>query len=99
MHFHQLKITLNKFKFNREAKMRFLHVSIILTMLLIPCIQSLLKNIVHVTTPLTMGVKQPSSFNQHHHHHVRLSPLLSTTATTTIDDAIGSANLDWPNLG
>ena len=79
--------------------MRFLHVSIILTMLLIPCIQSLLKNIVHVTTPLTMGVKQPSSFNQHHHHHVRLSPLLSTTATTTIDDAIGSANLDWPNLG
>ena len=78
--------------------MSFMQVLIMLTMSLIPCIQSFVKNI-HITTQLTMGVKQPSSLFNQDHHHARLSPLYSTTTATTTDDVIGSANLDWPNLG
>lgn len=78
--------------------MSFIQVLIMLAMLLIPCIQSFVKNI-HMTTPLTMGVKQSSSLFNQHHHHARLSPLYSTTTVINTNDAIGSANLDWPNLG
>jgi predicted transcriptional regulator len=52
-----------------------------------------------MTTPLTVGVKQSSSLFNQHHHHARLSPLYSTTTVINTNDAIGSANLDWPNLG
>jgi len=69
-----------------------MHILIVFTILLIPYIMSFVKNIVPLS--VTGIQKQPSSLvNQY--YHARLSPLFSTTSS----DSIGSANLDWPNLG